>query len=304
MLTKLAVFTYAALLAGCGLPGIDPTWQRDRSLARNAEAEINAAILSNELSRAAAIYARIISRLPTGDFKQSSLQNSYARLLAAMGRRDEAIGVLDTCTNTASDARFRRSCQDSLLKLRSGEQVSLQEIRSGAEISVRINREIAQEAAEEAHNERRTGDTATTLITAGLAGMQTPSRSTTLPAYAAAAGLAQQGRPSPSSPSPAYSNTPAKRLVNECISIRTNQWGSREFYNQCGFTVGIAWCNSDATSPYFCKDGITRRGVDFIGSGKATGGVGKSGIAHWAACQGGAGGGNYPQLKNGVASCR
>jgi hypothetical protein len=114
-------------------------------------------------------------------------------------------------------------------------------------------------------------------------------------------------------PPPVYRPSPApqpqqvaqrKPTVNDCISVRTNQWGSREFYNQCGFTVGISWCNEDPESPYFCKSGISGRGMDFIGAGKATGGVGKSGRAHWAACQGGASSGNYPTLKDGMATCR
>jgi hypothetical protein len=93
--------------------------------------------------------------------------------------------------------------------------------------------------------------------------------------------------------------------VNQCISVRTTWWGSRQFFNGCDFTVNITWCVEDPDSAFACKGGkIDGQGLNFIAPNTEQAVGGKGGQVHFVACRGGAAGGLYATMKDGRAECK
>jgi hypothetical protein len=106
-------------------------------------------------------------------------------------------------------------------------------------------------------------------------------------------------------PAPVPAKRPSAPAVNQCIAVRTNQWGSRQFFNGCEFTVNISWCTEEQGNAFSCKGGrINGEGLNFINPGSEQGIGGKEGRVYFVACRGGASGGVYASMKDGIVGCR
>jgi hypothetical protein len=111
--------------------------------------------------------------------------------------------------------------------------------------------------------------------------------------------------PSFQTPAPPSTIKQSAPSVNQCISIRTNQWGSRQFFNGCDFTVSISWCAEEQGSAFSCRGAkINGQGLNFINPGSEQPVGGKEGRVHFVACRGGPSSGSYASVKEGIPECR